>query len=368
MTAREVEAARRRLEEAILGEPPELTADEVAGGAGITIEEARRLWRALGFADARDERAFTESDLRAVALLMSAVDSEAISFDLAVQLTRAVGQTISRLADWQVTALASRVDELVAPPPAAAGATGDESAAAPDQGRSLSGAEVDGDAPEVQQRMQAALGLVDSVGVPFETLIIYAWRRHLAAALARVASGPTTSSSSGGSRDEDPLSQQMSVGFADLVGFTARSNEMKQHDIGDMVERFEGRCHDLVAGQGGRVVKTLGDSVLFVAETPEAAVEIGLGIIEAIGADRRLPDVRLGVATGGLVLRLGDVFGPPVNLASRLMTAARRNRLIVDRATADALDPSQYAARGLPGRHVRGFGVLEPVAVRRIRD
>ena len=361
MSAREVEAARRRLEEAIMGEPPELTADEVAGGAGITIEEARRLWRALGFADARDERAFTESDLRAVALLMSAVDSEAISFDLAVQLTRAVGQTISRLADWQVTALASRVEEIVAP-------DGDETppmGAA--HGGSMAGAEVDGDTDEVQQRMQAALGLVDSVGVPFETLIIYAWRRHLAAALARVASVPTTTSAAAG-RDDDPLSQQMSVGFADLVGFTARSNEMKQQDIGDMVERFEGRCHDLVAGQGGRVVKTLGDSVLFVAETPEAAVEIGLGIIEAIGADRRLPDVRVGVATGGLVLRLGDVFGPPVNLASRLMTAARRNRLIVDRATADILDPAQFATRGLPGRHVRGFGVLEPVAVRRIRD
>ena len=363
MTARELEDARRRLEEAILGEPPELTADQVAGGAGITLEEARRLWRALGFADARDERAFTESDLRAGALLMSAVDSEAISFDLAVQLTRAVGQTISRLADWQVTALASRVEEMVAPDASRAVFAADV------EDGSLGGDEVDAEVPPLQQRMQAALGLVDSVGVPFETLIIYAWRRHLAAALARVASGPPNPSASGsGGRDEDPLSQTMSVGFADLVGFTARSNEMKQHDIGDMVERFEGRCHDLVAGQGGRVVKTLGDSVLFVAETPEAAVEIGLGIIEAIGADRRLPDVRLGVATGGLVLRLGDVFGPPVNLASRLMTAARRNRLIVDRATADALDPSQYAARGLPGRHVRGFGVLEPVAVRRIRD
>ncbi|QWC84007.1 adenylate/guanylate cyclase domain-containing protein [Nocardioidaceae bacterium] len=356
MTAREVEAARRRLEEAILGEPPELTAEEVAGGAGITIEEARRLWRALGFADARDERAFTESDLRAVALLMSAVDTEAISFDLAVQLTRAVGQTISRLADWQVTALTSRVDELV---PADAEPVQAE-------GESLAGADVGVETPYLQQRMQAALGLVDSVGVPFETLIIYAWRRHLAAALARVAS--TGVPPGAANRDEDPLSADMSVGFADLVGFTARSNEMKQHDIGDMVERFESRCHDVVAGQGGRVVKTLGDSVLFVAEQPAAAVEIGLGIIEAIGEDRRLPDVRVGVATGGIVLRLGDVFGPSVNLASRLMTAARRNRLIVDRATSDALDPKAYASRGLPSRDVRGFGVMEPVAVRRIRD
>ncbi len=325
------ESSRRRLEEAILGESPGLTGNDVAEGAGVTLEQARRLWRALGFPDARDEKAFTESDLRALALLVSAVDSEAISFDLAVALTRAVGQTISRLADWQVVTLASRVEEL----------------AGEDEG------EVDRD-----QRLQAALQLVDSVGVPFETLIIYAWRRHLAAAVARVATP--------GSREDELQSQRLTVGFADLVGFTARSNEMSRDAIGEMVERFESRCQEIVAGRGGRVVKTLGDSVLFVADGPQEAIEVGLGIVEAIGEDRRLPDVRVGIATGSVILRLGDVFGPAVNLASRLTTAARRNRVIVDRSTSEQLPSDTYACRGLPGREVRGFGVVEPVAVRRI--
>jgi adenylate cyclase len=85
-----------------------------------------------------------------------------------------------------------------------------------------------------------------------------------------------------------------------------------------------------------------------------------------IGHDQRLPDVRLGLATGAVVMRLGDVFGPPVNLAARLTGVARRNRVIIDQATADRLPVSDFDARPLPARPLRGFGVVEPVAVRRI--
>ena len=78
-----------------------------------------------------------------------------------------------------------------------------------------------------------------------------------------------------------------------------------------------------------------------------------------------MPDVRVGLASGSVVMRLGDVFGPPVNLASRLTGVARRNRVIVDQATADLLPSDQFETRPLPARPVRGFGLIEPVAVRR---
>jgi adenylate cyclase len=65
-------------------------------------------------------------------------------------------------------------------------------------------------------------------------------------------------------------------------------------------------------------------------------------------------------------MRMGDVFGRPVNLAARLTAVARRNRVIVDRATADVLPEASFSTRTLPARPVRGFGVLEPIAVRRI--
>ena len=158
---------------------------------------------------------------------------------------------------------------------------------------------------------------------------------------------------------------QLTVGFADIVSFTALSNRLSEERIGDLVELFESRCSDVVASQHGRVIKSIGDSVLFVNDDPVRAYDTAEGIINVIGRDSRMPDVRLGLASGAVVMRLGDVFGPPVNLAARLTAVARRNRVIIDAATADLLPDDEFETRVLPGRPVRGFGVVEPVAVRR---
>ena len=65
-------------------------------------------------------------------------------------------------------------------------------------------------------------------------------------------------------------------------------------------------------------------------------------------------------------MRLGDVFGPPVNMAARLTAVARRNRVIIDaRDRRRCCPPDQFETRRLPARPVRGFGIVEPVAVRR---
>jgi adenylate cyclase len=155
------------------------------------------------------------------------------------------------------------------------------------------------------------------------------------------------------------------VGFADLVNFTELTNRLDDDDLADMVESFESRCSDLITASGGRAVKTLGDSVLFVAEDPQAAVAIALDIVEELGPDSSLPDVRVGLASGTVITRLGDVYGPPVNLAARLTTVARRNRVITDHITAAGLSTDTYETRPLTARPLRGLGVVEPVTVRR---
>ena len=327
MTEPEHGFTRQQLENAILGEHPSLTSDAVAEAAGVSVQEARRLWRALGFPNAGDEAAFTDADRVALSTMVGAVGDGAIDFDTAVRLTRAVGQTMARLADWQVATLSARVEQLEA---------GDEATGS---------------------RVGSALRLIDQVGVPFEQLLVYAWRRHLAAAVARVEAL--------GANDADLHTTQVTVGFADLVRFTALSNELDEDKIGDLVEIFESRCADVVAAHGGRVIKTLGDSVLFIAEDPVQTMDIGLGIIDVIGHDGRLPDVRIGLSTGSVIMQLGDVFGPPVNMAARLTGVARRNRVITDRSTAELLPPGQFDTRVLPARPLRGFGIIEPVAVRR---
>jgi adenylate cyclase len=328
------ETPSQQLEHAILGDEVVFNAVEVAAETGATIEQAQRLWRALGFPDRGSERAFTQADADAVSTLLRLVDDGSIDFDMAVDLTRAVGQTMARLADWEVATLVHRVQELAAEEEAADRNGGDNGSHA-----------------------AAALRLVEALNGPFEGLLVYVWRRHLAAATARVEAL--------GADDADLHTTQVTVGFADIVQFTALTNRLDHARIGDLVEIFESRCADVVAGQRGRVIKSLGDAVLFVNDDPIRAYDTAEGIIAVIGRDQRMPDVRVGLSTGSVVTRLGDVFGPPVNLAARLTAVARRNRIIVDGATAQRLPDDQFEARPLPARPVRGFGLVEPVAVRR---
>jgi adenylate cyclase len=322
------DASSSDLEKHILGEPRVFNAVELAAETGVDLEKARRLWRALGFPEHGAATAFTRSDAQALSTLVGLVDSGLIDFDLAVHLTRAVGQTMARLSDWEVSALLTRVLELAEEE---SGDTGD--------------------------RLAIGLRMIEEFSEPFEALLIYVWRRHLAAAVARTEAL--------GAREEDLHTTRLTVGFADIVAFTALSNELSEDRIGDLVELFEARCADVVATQRGRVIKSIGDSVLFVHQDPIAAYEIAEGIITVIGRDPRMPDVRVGLASGLVVLRLGDVFGPPVNMAARLTAVARRNRVIVDSATAELLPDDQFETRRLPARPVRGFGLVEPVAVRR---
>ena len=247
---------------------------------------------------------------------------------MAVTLTRAVGQTMAKLADWEVATLVHRVQEIEA-------------------GEQATGS-----------RARAGLHLIEQMSEPFERLLVYVWRRHLAAAVARVEAL--------GADDADLRSTQMTIGFADIVGLHRAVQRADQTRIGDLVELFESRCADVVAGQRGRIIKTMGDAVLFVNTDPIRAYDTAEGIINVVGRDSRMPDVRVGLATGSVVMRLGDVFGPPVNLASRLTGVARRNRVIVDQATADLLParPVRDAAACLRGRCAgSGWSSRSPYAV-----
>ncbi len=320
---------REDLERAILGERPNMTADQVAGGDEGVLENARRLWRALGFPDPGGSAAFTQSDRDAMAMLSDLVSSDALDLDTAIRLTRAVGHTMARLADWQVATLSGYVEKLEQ----AGHGTG--------------------------SRLSTGLAVVRGVEPSFEHLMMYAWRRHLAAAVGRVEAL--------GAEDSDLHTVPVTVGFADLVSFTRLSNSIDEDHLADLVEDYESACADLVTARGGRVIKTLGDSVLFIAATAVAGVDIASDIVERIGGDPARPDVHVGLATGLVVMRLGDVFGPPVNLASRLTAVARRNRVICDLATADAVRAvGGYAVRPLAERTVRGFGTVEPISVRRV--
>ena len=272
--------ARAELEEYVLGGPRRYTRDEVAARADVPVELADRLWRALGFADvADDDTSFTDADVTAVREAVALLETGVVDEQTLIAMTRAMGQSLSRLAEWQVDS----IGELVA---------GSE-------------AEV----TEVE-----ALDVARFLLPVLERLMRHVWRRHLVATAGRAFA-----------TSADELSaRSLGVGFADLVGFTSLSRQLAEEELAELIDAFEGQAADQVALHHGRVIKTVGDEILFAADGPTDVAEIGLALAELIGGgDAALPPVRVGLAYGTVLTRLGDVYGTPVNIASRLTSLAR---------------------------------------------
>ncbi len=314
---------RDQLVSQILGGELELTSAEVVAKGGLTLDEGERLWRALGFPDTGDSVAYGEPDVRAIAIVATAIHHGVLDEVTAFRMTRALGHTMSRLADWQVSTLVEQVEHDV-------------------------------EGGKAGSRLEAAIELATNAAPGFEELIIYVWRRHLAAAAARIEAL--------GANDEELLSTVMTVGFADLSRFTSLANGLDEASLAALVEDFETRCADIITLHGGRVIKTLGDAVLFVSDDAVEGTRTALDLVRQIGRRTELPDIAVGMATGSAISRLGDVFGPPVNLAARLSHVARSNRVLIDEGTAKYLD-DEFDMRTLPPRPLRGFGNLSPITV-----
>ncbi len=317
--------AREALERLLLDGPRRYTRLQVAELAGMPPRRTQRLWRALGFPDvADDDPAFTDADVQALAVLSTLIDSGFVDEDSEASIARAMGQALSRLADWQTDMLADALTRT--------GPDGERRAATPDE------------AVEVARALLPWMRDIQH----------YVWRRHLAANADRLlsATGP-------GDRRE------LAVGFADLVGYTSRSRGMGGRELGAMIEDFESIAAEVIARHSGRVVKTVGDGVLFTAATAVDAVEIGLDLPDAWKTEER-PPLRVGAAYGAVLTRLGDVYSPVVNLASRLTSLARPNSLLVDKELAQHVrDVPGYRIRSLRRVAVRGYDHLQPWLVRR---
>ena len=313
-----------QLERSLLGGPRRWRRREVARNAGVSLLSARKLWRALGFASVDDEDvAFTDEDAGALERTVAMVRDELIDEETAIAFARALGQTTDRLVSWQVEALMEHLVRCPHPDCAGGSASGAVAHLAP---------------------------IVDEL----EQLLVYAWRRKLAAAVVRIEAPPS---------GEAAFSGELTVGFADLVRTRGLSQRLSQRDLGVLVQRFEALASDVVTAGGGRVIKTVGDEVLFTAEDPLSAAVIGLSLSEQMATDPVVPDVRVGIAHGPVLRSLGDVYGPTVNLASRLTALAEPGTVVTDSGTAARLADRGWtpaggaaAAQGTGVRHHSAAG------------
>ena len=317
--------AREALLRLLLDGPRCYTRLQVAAMAEMPPERTQRLWRALGFPDVADgDPVFTDADVRALALLSALIDSGFVEPGTEASIARAMGQSLSRLADWQTDLLA---DALM-----------------------RSGVGTDGQADPAEEAVAAARSLFPLL----REVQDYVWRRHLAANADRLLTPAAAADR-----------RELAVGFADLVGYTSRSRGMGGRELGAMVEDFESTASEVIARHHGRVVKTVGDGILYTAVSAIDAVEIGLGLPEAWHAEDR-PPLRVGAAYGTVLTHLGDVYSPVVNLASRLTSIARPGTLLVDRDLARHLRGlPRYRVRPLRRVSVRGYDQLQPWLVRR---
>ncbi len=193
-----------------------------------------------------------------------------------------------------------------------------------------------------------------------ERTTVYVWRRHLAAEAGRALLPAATG------WDERVADRRSAVGFIDISGYTRLSRHLDLTDVAVLLERFETVVGDTVLAHGGRVIKNLGDEVLFVTEDPASAAEITLGLLEQIDTDPDLPPVHAGLAFGPVLYRSGDVFGPVVNIAARIASLARQGTISTDTAMATALaDSAEFTLAARAPRRVRGYLQLRTYRLRR---
>jgi adenylate cyclase len=295
----------------VLPERGKLTIEELAAKVGVEVEVVRVFWRALGFVDPIDgELAFNKRDVTILKSLFELTNEELIDRELSMQLARVLGQSMAQLATAVVDAGESR-----------SGAVGADT----DQSFAL--------------RAGALLPFLSDV-------IDYSFRRHLRAAARRRVVVALA---------DDDVGQV--IGFADLVRFTELSMQLDERELAVVVGGFDQVINRVVVRHGGRVVKMIGDGAMFSVLDPAQGAMIALELSAAVAADDRLPGIRVAMASGPVLARDGDVYGPVVNMASRLVTVGRAGAVNVSQELRDALaGDRRFALRSLGDRSLRHIG------------
>ncbi|MFP7695712.1 adenylate/guanylate cyclase domain-containing protein [Trueperella sp. LYQ143] len=311
----------------LLGGPAKYHLREAAELTGMDTDATRRFWRAMGFPYIQniDTRQFTEYDIDVMRAHQEMVNEEKMDEDTQNSLIRAQSHLADRLVLWQYEALVEDAESRY-------------------------------DLDEVAARYW----VLDHIDEYEEFLIYqmkYAWRRHLAAFVRR-----SEVELEDMRVDSDTMPLTRALGFVDLVSFTDRSGQLSPHQLVDFIQTFEFTCRDVISSLGARVVKMVGDAVLYIADDLATGAEVVSGIVDALHSTPNMPEVRASLVWGGIVSRFGDVFGPNVNLASRLCSVAPEGAILVDRGTAEALrelNPHKYQIVEFVAAELQGIGYIE---------
>jgi adenylate cyclase len=299
--------------------PRTLTRAEVSERSGLTPEQVDRAWLAAGLAVVPEgEPGFAEADVELLSKF--AMASVLFGYDAVVQITRVLGGSLARMADAAISTFLVNFQRPWAEK--------EESPAA------------------------LARANVESVELLSQLLVALTpmFQRHVEAAVLQ----------SRATRENEELFDvfRLTVGFVDLVGFTPWSQEVSTDELAAALNDFEGASGDIVTRHGARVVKNIGDAVMFIAFDPTAACTIALALCRWVDEHPTLTRLRGAVATGDVLSRDGDYYGPVVNLAARAVKEADPGSVVVTGAVARAVGDA-FPMRSLGTPELRGVSETE---------
>ncbi len=307
-----LERLRLAIDTHVLPGSDRYTLEEVAARAGVDPDLTRRIWRALGFPDpAPGDRVGGDREVAVLAVAAEPVSTSAEpdrTAETLVRQTRIIAASIARIAELWVDQIRLALD------------SGDPTLVK--------------DAISIELDQERIGGLLD-----------YLHRRLFASALRR----ELANRSAGGGTARTAC-------FADLVGYTTLTERLDALELSELIGSFEAIAYDTVATHGGRVVKTIGDEVLFTSDEPERAVDTALHLLARSG-EQGLPPLRVGMDHGPVVWFEGDLFGPTVNRAARLVPEAPVGGLAASRPCRDAAPSAAWT--GVGDRELKGVGLVE---------
>ena len=266
----------------------DITIAEAVAEDGLDWAQAERLLRALGLPTDPAAR-LTNEERVAIRVLANAV-SDLLGFESTLQLSRAAGGAMATVAEALVTATRLRFElpRLVSGTPYA----------------------------EVVRQYTE---LAQTVLPDFVRALDAALRRQIIGVSERMwASDP----------EREAIVLPRTVGFADLVGYTAAAEKLSARELTAVLMEFDELTSSIVTGGGGQIVKTIGDEGMFVTDDPQSACRVAAQLVSSFGHGM-LPPVRVGLAAGTVVSVFGDIYGTVVNLAKRLVDAAEPSSVLV---------------------------------------
>lgn len=305
-----------------VAERDHLSDEEAAARSGLSIDDLRLFATAFGFTP-------FDADGGGVGLNSAEADMLGMFDGLrsmfthpeAIGFVRVVGSSLSRVAEAAMTLFLTDVES---PHHAARGS---EFALA--------------------KKSFEAVGLLDEFVPLLDTVL----RRHLMQATMRSRAAVMM---------DDRRFMRFAVGFIDLVGFTPVSQGLGPDELRAFIRDFEGVAHNAVTENGARLVKLIGDEVMFVTPDADAACAVAKALMVTFRAGRAEVQPRGGLAYGPVLLQGGDYYGEVVNLASRLADAAVPMELLVTGDLEDAASSVEFEPAGR--RQLKGFA--DPVSVR----